>query len=92
LAFSVYFNGKKVGGLIGSGHHQGFLFSDSLSMITQFYILGFIFMFVSLFIFSTIAMLAGTISNSLKNNKKISLYLKWSQFIVFILIAIFILL
>ena len=70
----------------------GFLFSDSLSMITQFYILGFIFMFVSLFIFSTIAMLAGTISNSLKNNKKISLYLKWSQFIVFILIAIFILL
>ena len=70
----------------------GFLFSDSLSMITQFYILGFIFMFVSLFIFSAIAILAGTISKSLKNNNKISLYLKWSQFVVFISIAIFILL
>ena len=70
----------------------GFLFSDSLSTITQFYILGFIFMFVSLFIFSAIAILAGTISKSLKNNNKISLYLKWSQFVVFILIAIFILL
>jgi hypothetical protein len=49
-------------------------------------------MFVSLFIFSAIAILAGTISKSLKNNNKISLYLKWSQFVVFILIAIFILL
>ena len=29
----------------------GFLFSDRLSTISQFYILGFIFMFVSLFIF-----------------------------------------
>jgi threonine/homoserine/homoserine lactone efflux protein len=70
----------------------GFLFSDSLGTVTQFYILGFIFMFVSLFIFSAIAILAGTISKSLKNNNKISLYLKWSQFVVFILIAIFILL
>jgi len=69
----------------------GFLFSDSLSMISQFYILGFIFMFVSFFIFSTIAILAGTISKSLRNNSTIGLYLKWSQFVVFILIAIFIL-
>jgi threonine/homoserine/homoserine lactone efflux protein len=70
----------------------GFLFSDRLSTISQFYILGFIFMFVSLFIFSAIAILAGTISRSIKNNNKIGLYLKWSQFVVFILIAIFILL
>ena len=69
----------------------GFLFSDSLSMISQFYILGFIFMFVSFFIFSTIAILAGTISKSIRNNSSIGLYLKWSQFVVFILIAIFIL-
>jgi len=69
----------------------GFLFSDSLSMISQFYILGFIFMFVSFFIFSTIAILAGTISKSIRNNSTIGLYLKWSQFVVFILIAIFIL-
>ncbi len=70
----------------------GFLFSDRLGTVTQFYILGFIFMFVSLFIFSAIAILAGTISRSIKNNNKIGLYLKWSQFVVFILIAIFILL
>ena len=70
----------------------GFLFSDHLGTVTQFYILGFIFMFVSLFIFSAIAILAGTISKSIKNNNKIGLYLKWSQFVVFILIAIFILL
>jgi len=69
----------------------GFLFSDSLSMISQFYILGFIFMFVSFFIFSAIAILAGTISKSIRNNSTIGLYLKWSQFVVFILIAIFIL-
>lgn len=69
----------------------GFLFSDSLSLISQFYILGFIFMFVSFFIFSTIAILAGTISKSIRNNSSIGLYLKWSQFAVFILIAIFIL-
>ena len=69
----------------------GFLFSDSLSMVSQFYILGFIFMFVSFFIFSTIAILAGTISKSIRNNSTIGLYLKWSQFVVFILIAIFIL-
>ena len=69
----------------------GFLFSDSLSMISQFYILGFIFMFVSFFIFSAIAILAGTISKSIRTNSTIGLYLKWSQFAVFILIAIFIL-
>ena len=70
----------------------GFLFSSTMNTVSQFYILGFIFMFISFFIFSGIAILAGTISTSLKNNNKISLYLKWSQFFVFILIAIFILL
>ena len=69
----------------------GFLFSDSLSTVIQFYVLGFIFMFVSLLIFSTIAILAGKISTYIKSHKNIGLYLKWTQIVVFVAIAIFIL-
>lgn len=68
----------------------GFLFSKTLSTVTQFYVLGLLFMLVSLIIFSTIALLAGAISEKLKKNNKIGLYLKWSQIVVFILIAVFI--
>jgi len=70
----------------------GFLFSDTMSTITQFYILGFLFMAVSLVIFSTIAILAGTISDYIKQNKNIGVVLKWMQIVVFIGIAILILL
>lgn len=68
-----------------------FLFSQELSTISQFFILGFIFMAVSLFIFSLIALLAGQISEYLKQNKNIGKLLKWLQIIVFVGIAIFIL-
>jgi threonine/homoserine/homoserine lactone efflux protein len=69
----------------------GFLYSETINTITQFYVLGFIFMFVSFIIFSLIAILAGSISKKIKNNTKIGLYLKWTQIIVFISIAVFIL-
>jgi len=69
----------------------GFLFSDTLSTVIQFYVLGFLFMFVSLLVFSTIAILAGSISTYIKSHKNVSLYLKWTQIVVFIAIAIFIL-
>lgn len=69
----------------------GFLFSETLSSVLQFYILGLIFMAVSLVIFSSIAILAGVISTKIKENAKIGHYLKWMQTIVFISIAIFIL-
>lgn len=69
----------------------GFLFSETISSVLQFYILGFIFMVVSLVLFSAIAILAGVISNQIKENSKIGLYLKWMQIIVFISISIFIL-
>lgn len=69
----------------------GFLFSETLSSVLQFYILGFIFMFVSLVIFSSIAILAGVISTKIKENAKIGLYLKWTQIVVFVSISIFIL-
>ncbi|MDX1278538.1 LysE family translocator [Oceanihabitans sediminis] len=70
----------------------GFLFSDSLSTVFQFYVLGFIFMFVSLILFSSIAILAGSISDYIKKNKNLGVVLKWLQIIVFIGIAILILL
>jgi threonine/homoserine/homoserine lactone efflux protein len=70
----------------------GFLFSETMSTIFQFYILGFIFMGVSLVIFSTIAILAGFISDYLKSHKNIGVVLKWLQIVVFIGIAVLILL
>jgi threonine/homoserine/homoserine lactone efflux protein len=69
----------------------GFLFSDSISTVIQFYILGLIFMLVSLIIFSAIAILASVIAEKIKENKNIALYLKWTQIVVFVLIAVFIL-
>ena len=69
----------------------GFLFSETLSNVVQFYVLGGIFMLVSLLIFSTIAVLAGFISNTIKQNKNIGLFLKWMQIVVFVMIAVFIL-
>jgi len=70
----------------------GFLFSNTLSTITQFYVLGFIFMIVSFIIFSMIAVLSGLISEYIKKNKNVGFILKWLQIIVFVGIAIFILL
>ena len=68
----------------------GFLYSDTLSTVIQFYVLGLLFMLVSLIIFSTIAFLAGAISKQIKENKNIGYYLKWAQIIVFVGIAVFI--
>lgn len=70
----------------------GFLFSDSISTIFQFFILGGIFMFTSLIIFSSIALLAGQIKRYSLRYSNSGLVLKWLQIIVFIGIAIFILL
>ncbi len=67
-----------------------FLFSDSLSTISQFFILGGTFMLVSLVIFALIAILAGKISESIKKNLKIEFYLKWLQIVVFVIIALLI--
>ena len=69
----------------------GFLFSNTINTIVQFYTLGFLFMFVSFTVFSAIAILAGTISEYIRKHKNVGLYLKWTQIVVFIGIAIFIL-
>jgi len=69
----------------------GFLFSDSMSNVLQFYILGFIFMSVSAVIFSVIALLAGSISKFVKKSSKIGVLLKYLQILVFLGIALIIL-
>lgn len=68
-----------------------FLFSQSMSSVSQFFVLGFIFMGVSLMVFSLIAILAGSISSYMKQNTNVGGVLKWLQIVVFIGIAVFIL-
>ncbi|MBU2938960.1 LysE family translocator [Lacinutrix sp. C3R15] len=70
----------------------GFLFSETMNTVTQFYVLGAVFMTVSFVVFSLIAILAGLISDYLKQNTNAGVVLKWLQIVVFIAIAILILL
>lgn len=68
-----------------------YLFSKTLSTVLQFYVLGLLFMLTSFIIFSTIAILAGFISDYLKSHKNLGMILKWLQIVVFVGIAVFIL-
>lgn len=70
----------------------GFLFSDELSNVLQFYVLGLLFMFVSAIIFSLIALLSGMISEYIRGNSKVGVYLKWLQIVVFVGIAVYLIL
>jgi threonine/homoserine/homoserine lactone efflux protein len=63
-----------------------------MNTISQFYILGLLFMLVSFIIFGSIAILSGMISQYIKQHKNVGFVLKWLQIVVFIGIAIFILL
>ncbi|MEF3078744.1 LysE family translocator [Winogradskyella poriferorum] len=69
----------------------GFLFSETMSTIAQFYILGGIFMLVSFIIFSAIALLAGEIKSYTLKHRNSGIVFKWLQIVVFIGIAVFIL-
>ena len=70
----------------------GFLFSEDLSTVVQFCVLGGVFMLVSFIIFSLIAILSSEIKKFTEHNEKAPFLFKWLQIIVFIAIAIFILL
>ncbi|WP_407933701.1 LysE family translocator [Aquimarina algiphila] len=70
----------------------GFLFSKTISNVVQFYVLGILFVLTGIFVFGSIAVLAGAISGYLKKSSKVGVVLKWLQIIVFIGIGIFILL
>ncbi|MEC8832002.1 MAG: LysE family translocator, partial [Bacteroidota bacterium] len=67
----------------------GFLFSDELNTVIQFYVLGLLFMLSALLVFGSIAVLAGTISKYLTSHKNAGVYLKWVQIIVFVGIALY---
>ena len=68
-----------------------FLFSDEIFTVLQFYVLGGLFIMTSFIVFSTIALLAGSISSYTKTHKNAGVFFKWLQIVVFIAIAIFIL-
>ena len=70
----------------------GFLFSKTMHTVVQFYILGFLFIAVSFIIFSTIAILEGSISNYILKTPKTGFILKWLQIVVFVGIVIYLLL
>ena len=70
----------------------GFLFSDALDPIIQFYILGLLFMLVASIVFGLIAILSGSISDYIKGHSGMGLFLKWLQILVFLGIGLFILL
>lgn len=67
----------------------GFLFSESLNTVLQFYVLGIVFIFVSSLVFGGIAMLSGSISTYLNENKSTGKVLKWLQIIVFLGISFY---
>jgi len=79
-------------GLFFLAFFPGFLFSSFLNMVLQFYILAFIFILVSFVIFSAIAILAGSISAYIKDNKNLGQVLSWLQVIVFVGIGVYLLL
>ena len=69
----------------------GFLWDEYQHTIYQFYVLGILFMVISFIVFSGLAILAGYISTALNENKNIYVLLKWTQIVVFVGIAVFIL-
>ena len=69
----------------------GFLFSDTLNTVVQFYVLGLLFIMVSSFIFGGIAVAAGSISNYITRTPKVGQFFKWLQIIVFVGIALYLL-
>lgn len=69
----------------------GFLFSDTIDTVWQFYILGALFILVSFLIFAGIAVLSGTISDYIRYRPGVGTWLKWMQIAVFTGIGIYLL-
>jgi len=69
-----------------------FIFSDSISPVIQFYILGGIFMLITFVVFTSIAFFSSLIYKNFKKFRFYTELLKWINIIVLISIAIIILL
>ena len=70
----------------------GFLFTSALSNVSQFFILGFIFMVQALLIFGLVSLSAGFVADHFIKNQKAAIILKYMQIVVFLGIALFLLL
>lgn len=70
----------------------GFLWEPEADTVSQFYMLGILFMLQALIIFSLVAILADKISVFIKSHPRSGWFLKWMQVVIFILIAALILL
>ncbi len=70
----------------------GFLFSNEIHTVIQFYTLGLLFMLVTVLVFGGIAILSGTISSFAGRNPKTGEFFKWLQIVVFLGIALYLLL
>ena len=68
-----------------------FVIENSYSDWIQIYMLGGVFMLVSLLTFYTIALLAGKAASFIKSSKWFAPSMKWTQIVVFIGIAVAIL-
>lgn len=68
----------------------GFLWNTDENTVVQFYVLGLVFMLISFLTFSTIAFLAGRISEFILKGKGVGVFLKWLQIVVFVGIALYI--
>lgn len=69
-----------------------FLWDTSENTVSQFFILGITFMLVSFFVFSSLAVLAGSIKQFVTKQKMAGKILQWLQIIVFVGISVYILL
>jgi threonine/homoserine/homoserine lactone efflux protein len=69
----------------------GFLWYPEGNTVFQFYSLGLLFMLQAFLIFGAVAFLAGSISRYIQHSKKVGIILKWTQIVVFVGIAVFIL-
>jgi threonine/homoserine/homoserine lactone efflux protein len=69
----------------------GFLYSSSQNTTIQFYVLGGLFMFQALLIFSLVSLLSGNFASYLKTHLTFNSKIKWFKILVFVGIAIFIL-
>lgn len=68
-----------------------FLFSETQSLVVQFYTLGFLFMSTSFLVFSTLVFFSSSLGSALKSGRRFGTVIKWAQITVFLGIALFIL-
>lgn len=78
-------------GLFFLAFFPAFLFSNTYSVFWQFVILGLIFSAITFLVFGLISFTASSLKNYIQKYPKVTTYVKWAQFLVFVALGIFIL-